>query len=240
LSSHRRVAAAIAVMIAVGIGFAAWLSGCSPLRSAPGAGAASPAQPAADPDGPAVTLFVVRREWHIEVGFAVADLGPPLRPVSARFPGAKYLTFGFGDRRYFLAKHRNAPVLLGALWPGPALVLVTGLADTPAAAFGGTDVAELMLSAEQARAVQSFIRGSLSQAQPDVDPSPYAPGPYEGSLYYAARQRYSAFHTCNTWAAEALRAGEVPVHVRGVVFAGQLWPRVEKLGEAGIPALKSP
>jgi hypothetical protein len=220
-----RIAAGLAAILVTG--FAAWLglAGCAPLP--PTAGARG--------DGDrAVTLFVVRNSWHIEVGFATADLGPPLAPVSAQFPGARYLLFGFGDRHYFLAKNRNSPVLLGALWPGPALVLVTALAGRPAEAYRPEEVAELRVSAEQARAIQSFIRGSLS------DVSPNAKGPYEGSLYYAAGQRYSAFHTCNTWAAEALRAGDLPIRVGGVIFAGQLWSQVHKLAQPRVPAVTSP
>ena len=62
-------------------------------------------------------IYVARRSWHIDVGFAVADLQPPLNAVAAQFPGVRYLFFGFGDRHYLLAKDRNAPVLLAALWP---------------------------------------------------------------------------------------------------------------------------
>jgi hypothetical protein len=187
---------------------------------------------------PTTTVYLARRKWHIDVGFAAADLGP-LAPVSAEFPAAKYVFFGFGDRHYFLAKNHNAPIFLGALWPGPALILVTSLQGAPAQAFGEAQVIELGLSTAQARAIQSFIRSSIA------DPAPYANGPYEGSLYYAARQRYSALHTCNTWAAEALRAGDVPVRAGGVVFASQLWRQVRKLGGTrvpapGVPALPSP
>ena len=40
---------------------------------------------------------------------------------------------------------------------------------------------------------------------------------------------YSAVHTCNTWAAETLRAGGLPVHAAGVIFAGQLWTQMSRL-----------
>ena len=53
------------------------------------------------------------------------------------------------------------------------------------------------------------------------------PGPYEGSAYLRASERYSALHTCNTWAAELLQASGLPVHSHGVLFAGQLWRQVQ-------------
>ncbi|HEY1898501.1 MAG TPA: DUF2459 domain-containing protein [Steroidobacteraceae bacterium] len=177
-----------------------------------------------------VAVYVARRTWHVDVGFAATDLDPSLAPVKAEFATAKYLFFGFGDRRYLLARRKNGPVLLRALWPGPALILVTALAGPPTLAFGQSQVIRIELSANQAQAMQSFIRASMTGS----DPRPLAPGPYAGSTYYAAPQQYSALHTCNTWAAEALQTGGQPVRARGVVFAGQLWRQLMRLAPAGI------
>ena len=215
-SMRRYVAAGFATAMFAG----GSLGGCTLAPPAP-TGARHAGQELAEPP---TTVYVARRKWHIDIGFAAADLGP-LAPVSAEFPAAKYLFFGFGDRHYLLAKDHHSPSLLAALWPGPALILVTSIEGLPAQAFGETQVVELSLSTVQAREIESFIRSSMA------DPAPYAKGPYEGSLYYAARQRYSASHTCNTWAAEALRAADVPVRSRGVLLAGQLWSQVRKLAK---------
>jgi hypothetical protein len=215
-------------------------------------------------------IFVARRDWHIDIGFAATDLGAPLDALIGQFPGVRYVFFGFGDRHYLLAKSQNVPAMLGALWPGPGLMLITGLTAHPAQAFGADQVIELRVSATQAQGVQAFIartmgRGDSSvgagadpppnsagvapSATPGIAPgvTPYATGPYEGSLYFSATERYSAFHTCNTWAAEALRAGGIPVRSTAVLFAGQLWRQVRKVaaaaasdapasGSVGIPA----
>ncbi|MGB6310507.1 MAG: DUF2459 domain-containing protein [Steroidobacteraceae bacterium] len=194
---------------------------------------ASPVQFSAPAD-PASTsaIYVVRRGWHIEVGFAAADLQAPLDPVARQFPGVRYLFFGFGDRRYLLSKHRNAPVLLGALWPGRGLILATGLSSPPQDAFGALNVAVLSVTKAQSRDAQDFIRHSLDKPAADADADavkPAANGPYEGSLFFDATPRYSALHTCNTWAAQLLAAGALPIRSGGVIFAGQLWKQVRRL-----------
>jgi hypothetical protein len=84
-------------------------------------------------------------------------------------------------------------------------------------------VVALAVTEEQMRNAQAFIWRSLGGVQP------YAPGPYEGSLYFAATPRYSALHTCNTWAAQSLAAAALPIHSGGVLFAGQLWGQVLRL-----------
>jgi hypothetical protein len=187
-----------------------------------------------------VVMYLARRSWHIDVGFAVADLSPSLAIIARRFPRAKYLFFGFGDRHYLLSKGKGTATLAGALFPGPGLILVTSIENSPAQAFGDSHVLEFVLSAPQAGDAQRFVQRSLAAAasgdgREDTDPgevvrdfSSVAEGPYEGSVYYEAVARYSALHTCNTWAAEALQSAGLDVRPRLAVFAGQTWARARK------------
>ena len=171
-------------------------------------------------------VYVVRRSWHIDIGFAAADLRGPLSSVESEFPSATHLEFGFGDRRYLMAQHHGAGNLLAALWPGDGLVLMTALNGTPQAAFGAANVVAFPVTSQQSRQIQAFIWRTMSS---DVIPiKPVATGPYDGSVFYAAIPRYSAIHTCNTWAAEALHAAGLPIRSTGVEFASQLWSQVQR------------
>ncbi|MGH8207222.1 MAG: DUF2459 domain-containing protein [Steroidobacteraceae bacterium] len=174
------------------------------------------------------SVYVVKRGWHIDVGFSAAGLSAPLSWVVSRFPGSRYVLFGFGDRRYLTAKHKSVDALLAALRGGPGLMLVTYLSDPPQAAFGANQVVRLPLTAAQAQALQSYVWDTLSSRQ--GVPVVVGPGPYPASLYLGSGGRYSAFHTCNTWAAQALRSASLPIHSAGVIFAAQLWPQVRAAG----------
>jgi hypothetical protein len=124
-----------------------------------------------------------------------------------------------------MAVHRGSPpVLSGALWPGPGLILVTALRATPADAFGASHVITVNVSPDELADAQRFVRHAM------LDTEPYAAGPYAGSMFYRAVARYSAAHTCNTWATEGLAAAGLPVRSRGVLFASQVWRRVRRLG----------
>jgi uncharacterized protein (TIGR02117 family) len=185
------------------------------------------------PSGPAAgsaalaTIYLVKQRWHTGVGFAAKDLEPPLASMRMAFPGARYLLFGFGDRHYLLSRHQGIGVLLAALWPGPGVILVTGVTTSLQESFGSHNVARLGVGLAQARELERFVRRSLAPA--GGAPALLAPGPYGASLYYASTQRYSALHTCNTWTAEALRAASLPVSSTGVEFAGQVWAQVRRL-----------
>jgi hypothetical protein len=179
------------------------------------------------------TMFVARRGWHIDIGFSTLDLEAPLASLRADFPGSRYVFFGFGDRHYLIAKHKNFPGMLAALWPGAGMVLATRLAAAPEEAFGAEHVIRLQISAADALAAQRFVWNSLLKE--NGAPTFYAKGPYEGSLFLGAVPKYSAVHTCNTWAAEVLRAAGLPVHSGGVLFAAQLWSQTRRI-DAGASA----
>jgi Protein of unknown function (DUF2459) len=172
-------------------------------------------------------VYVVKRSWHIDIGFDAAELRPPLASVHAALPNARYLLFGFGDAHYLLTQGRSFDRLLGALWPGEGLVMLTGIEATPEEVFGASEVVRLSVSVTQALELQEFVWNTL--ATENGVATALAPGPYPGSFYYASAQRYSAVHTCNTWAAEALRSAGLPVRSFGVAFSGQLWRQLRHI-----------
>lgn len=190
--------------------------------------ASAPVRQSADARA-SVTILVVKRSWHTDIGFNVDDLHQPLATLRAGLPAAHYLLFGFGDKHYLMTHANGFDRLFGAVWPGEGLFLLTGLEATPEEAFGAQGVARLTVSAVQARALEEFVWRTLAPQQGRTIVEPLAPGPYEGSLYYASSMRYSGLHTCNTWTAQALKAAGLPVHTFGVELSGQVWRQVRRL-----------
>ncbi|MES2712473.1 MAG: DUF2459 domain-containing protein [Pseudomonadota bacterium] len=168
-------------------------------------------------------LSVVRRSWHTDVVFEVRGLPPELATVAQAMPGATWLAIGFGDRAWFTEDARGPLPMLGALFGGPAALLVTGLPSPPERAFADDEQVTLAVSPDGRAAMLGFIAGQLDGS------APIAPGPYEGSLFYATRLRYAASYTCNTWTADALRAAGLAINPNGVVFAAQVMAAVRTL-----------
>jgi uncharacterized protein (TIGR02117 family) len=187
---------------------------------------AADAEPMLDA-GPAVTIYVIKRSWHTDIGFDAADLHPPLASMRPALPEAHYLLFGFGDKHYLLTRENSFQGMVGAVWPGEGLVLMTGLEATPEQAFGVNGVTRLQVRAAQALMLEEFIWNTL--ATHDGVATALAPGPYAGSLYYESTLRYSGMHTCNTWTAEGLQTAGLPIRSFGVEFSGQVWRQVRRL-----------
>jgi uncharacterized protein (TIGR02117 family) len=194
------------------------LAGCSTMEAAPSVA-----------DGPPVaTVYVVDRGWHTDIGLAADDVGGPLAGVKQPFPGVRYLTFGFGERAFYASRHTDLFTMLRALLPSRAAILVTALSAPPADAFGREHVVALPLTVTDRARLEAFLwsylyKGANGQAQV------LGPGPYPGSLFYAAAGTYDAAFTCNTWTADGLHLADLPVSADGVVFAGQVMSRVRVL-----------
>ena len=182
---------------------------------------------AAPAESTTAQVWVARRGWHIDLGVAAEQLNGPLTSVAAHFPAARFVFFGFGDRRYLTSRRHGSSTLAAALWPGAGLMLASAIASSPPQAFGAQHALALTLNERQMRSLQDFIWATF--ATTDGAAHVIGPGPYEGSLYFEALPRYSGLHTCNTWAAEGLAAAPLPIHRHFVVFAGQLWSQAKKL-----------
>jgi len=211
-------------------------------------GGAAFAQTATGSEADTDTLFVARRGWHIDVGFRVGELAQPMSLLGGEFPGASYVFFGFGDRRYLMARNRATPLMLLALIPGRGLILGTGLRAAPDAAFGRSEVMTLSVPRDGALRAQAFVWEALTDAQQSLlrlrDTSHRGPvgipGPYEGSSFFESRARYSAVHTCNTWAAEVLSQAGVPLRSGHIIVAGQLWRQLERIQATQLQATQPP
>lgn len=172
------------------------------------------------PPGPAI-IYVIERGWHSDIGLPVEEIAGPLAALEQPFPGVHFLTFGFGERQFLLARRATLGGMLSALLPSRSALLMTALRAPPDAAFGAQHVVVLHVSRAGIARIEAAIRGELENS-PAGQPVALAAGPYAGSVFYAALGTYDAFNTCNTWTAEMLRAGGLPVPTAGVLFVGQV------------------
>lgn len=198
------------------------------------AGCATPAPvPVAGPS--AARVAVVERAWHTDLCVdAPAGSADPLAPFAAAFPGARTLCFGFGERQYLFSADHGLVEKLSALLPSRAVLLVTALPTSAAAAFGADKVVVLRLTDAGDAALRRFLRGA---AEGDAQGAPrfLRQGPYPGSAFYAAVGTYDMLDTCNTWTAAGLRAAGLAAGGGPVVFAGQVMSRARRIAAAQPP-----
>ena len=87
---------------------------------------------------------------------------------------------------------------------------------------------ELSLSTAGRDRLSNYLWAAFEKSG-DGPPRRLAAGPEPGSVFYAATGTYSATYTCNTWTAEGLRVGGIPVTPAGVVFVSELTDQLRSL-----------
>lgn len=207
-----------------------WLFALAIVASLSGCNSRPPSEVAAS--GPTdFQVYVIDRGWHTDIGLPVAELDDRLAPLDSVFRGATYLTFGFGDRAYMLDRDPGVSAMARALFPDQAALLVTGLKDPPAEAFGDANVVALGVSKAGLDAIEDFLSGYF-EVDAQGRPLRLADGPDPGSLLFASAATYDAFNTCNSWVAEGLHAGGFPVSTSLVVFASQVMAEARGLAQS--------
>jgi uncharacterized protein (TIGR02117 family) len=172
------------------------------------------------PPGDAV-ITVIERSWHSDIGLPVDEITGPLAGLEQGFAGVRFLTFGFGERQFLLARQATLGGMLSAMLPSRSALLMTALDATPESAFGAQHVVVLHVSRDGLARIEAAIWQEVEKSSAG-EPVMLAGGPYPGSVFYAASGTYDAFDTCNTWTAEMLHAGGLPVPTAGVLFVGQI------------------
>jgi uncharacterized protein (TIGR02117 family) len=177
-----------------------------------------------------ITVHVVRYGWHSGLVMRRDQIPSGAWPEHDRFPAARYVEVGWGDRAFYQSPDAGIALALEASFASGGSVLhVTGLDRPPAEHFVHAEITPVELSAGGAEALARFVSRAYARdaSGATID---LGPGLYPGSRFYAATGRYSLFHTCNNWIAEALRAGGCPITPAWAVTGGNLAFQARRCG----------
>ena len=153
----------------------------------------------------------MRDGWHSGLAIARDRIPPGAWPEQARFPAARFLEVGWGDRAFYRTPGAGLGLAVGAAIASEGSVLhVTGLDRPPAEYFPGAEITPVALSARGVEALARFVSAAYARGA-SGEPIDLGPGQHPGSRFYAATGRYSLLYTCNRWIAEALQAGGCPM-----------------------------
>ncbi len=157
------------------------------------------------------SIFVVRQPWH--TGIVVLSADVPANAWLARrdFPDAAYLEVGWGDRAYYQAADPGVWLGLRALfWPTPGVLHVAAFNGPVERTFGSTEILELRVSARGLARLVEVVRDS-HELDASGRPIALGPGLYGASRFYASREKFHLFKTCNVWTASVLLEAGIAV-----------------------------
>lgn len=171
----------------------------------------------------AKTLYVVSHGWHTGIVLRRRDVHAGHWPEAADFPQADYLEVGWGDRDYYRATDPGLWLAVkAALWQSPGVLHVVGFRGPVAAYFPASEVVALAVT-ESGLARLSTLIGASHERDARGNAIPLGPGLYGQGRFYASRENFHLFRTCNVWTAQALNAAGIEVSpVQSLTASGLL------------------
>jgi len=190
------------------------------LGGAPGDAAAVEA-----PTG-TVTVHMVSHGWHSGLVIPAAVIDGDAWPARREFPDAEHFEVGWGDRAYYQASDPGLWAGLRALlWPSPGVLHIVALRGAPVSQHPGAPMATLDISREGAQRLVAAIAASHER---DAEGQPIAFGPslYGQGRFYASREHFHLFATCNVWVASRLRDAGVAMRPALALTTGLLFAQL--------------
>ena len=176
-------------------------------------GGSLPANPGWRAPESGVTIWVESNGIHTGFVMPKVAAGIDWRPFAPaadlrdpRYARFDHVAIGWGEHGFYLgtptwAELRPGTVLAAALGSGRTLLHV----EHVPAPRDGPDERRIVLRPEEYRRLATFIITAR------VGGGRRWPGYGANDVFYQARGRYSALHTCNSWTGEGLRAAGVRV-----------------------------
>lgn len=158
----------------------------------------------------AATLYVVNHGWHTGLVIRRGDIPDGLWPEQRQAPPGEYLEVGWGQREFYQTRDPSLLQALGAaLWPAPSILHLVGFNGPVAARFPHSQIMALQLDAAAMTRVAQYISDAYERnAAGGI--IRMGQGLYGDSRFFAGREKFHLFRTCNVWTARALRLAGCP------------------------------
>jgi uncharacterized protein (TIGR02117 family) len=176
------------------------------------------------------SIYVVRQPWHTGIVVHAADVPANAWLARRDFPDATYLEVGWGDRAYYQAPDPGLWLGLQALfWPTPGVLHIAAFSGPVERTFGSAEILELRVSAHGLSRLVEVVRDS-HELDSSGRPIALGPGLYGASRFYASREKFHLFKTCNVWIASVLQEAGIPVSPALALTANNLMAQLRPSG----------
>jgi uncharacterized protein (TIGR02117 family) len=171
---------------------------------------------------PLHSIYIVRRAWHTGIIISAADWPKPSF-LTADFPKADYLEFGWGDAEFYQAEEETLWLgLRAALWPTASVIHVIGLTAPLHKSARADDIVEVRISHAGLLELVGALDAEFAAHTPVGRELQATPRP---NRFYAANRKFFFPRMCNWWTAKRLQDAGCPVSAWPVVTAAQVLRR---------------
>lgn len=159
----------------------------------------------------AATLYVVNHGWHTGIVVRRGDIPPGLWPEHRQAPPGEYLEVGWGEREFYQSRDPGLWLALrAALWPQPSVLHLAGFNGPVVERFPYSEIVTIEADKDAMARLAQYISDTYER---DVDGKiiRMGRGLYGDSRFFAGRDKFHLFNTCNVWTGRALDIAGCPV-----------------------------
>lgn len=153
----------------------------------------------------AATVYVINHGWHTGLVIRRGDIPEGLWPEHRQAPPGEYLEVGWGQREFYQNQEPSLLMALrAALWPSPSVLHLAGFNGPVAAQFPNSEIAAVQVNTTAMSRLVNYISDAYARdAAGNI--IRLGQGLYGDSRFFAGRETFHLFRTCNVWTARALR-----------------------------------
>ncbi len=175
-------------------------------------------------------VYVVRHGWHTGFVIPAVDIHKSVPELKKRFPHARNIEFGWGDKGFYQAEEITTGITLQAMfWPTESVVHAVAVPNDVERYFFGSNIEILCLSVSEYLSLINFISNSFARNEAG-DVVPQKSGIYGNSQFYQGVGSFYFMNTCNKWTAKGLRSAGLSIAPMFKLTAGSI---INYLGSQG-------
>jgi uncharacterized protein (TIGR02117 family) len=157
-------------------------------------------------------IYITTNGVHLDIILPVENVEPEFLSRLEILPGTKYVSFGWGDREFYINTPEWKDLTLITAFKALFLKSETAMHVT-CYSTSYSSWRNIKICASQLDLLNSTIKKSFSKNENGSFNKLAVPGYYNSDFFYEATGSFSLFNTCNVWVNRALKVTGVPTSV---------------------------
>jgi uncharacterized protein (TIGR02117 family) len=157
-------------------------------------------------------IYITTNGVHLDVVLPVENVKPELLNNLEILPRTKYVSFGWGDREFYINTPQWKDLTLKTAFKALFLKSETAMHVT-CYSTSYSSWRKIIICTSQLDLLNKYIEKSFSKNQSGGFKKIAVPGYYQSDFFYEAGGSFSLFKTCNVWVNQALKVTGIPTSV---------------------------
>ena len=157
-------------------------------------------------------IYITTNGVHLDIVLPIENIEPEFLNQLEILPGTKYVSFGWGDREFYINTPEWKDLTFKTAFKALFLKSETAMHVT-CYSTRYSSWSNIKICSSQLDLLNKYIESSFSKNEIGSFKKLAVPGYYESDFFYEAKGSFSLFNTCNIWVNNALKVTGIETSV---------------------------